>query len=115
MYSIGSRVITSKLSDLTFDNLEVDGQGFNKIELKVLRTLYDHDKPISLENLSMVTGESKKTLQNEVETYLIKNNYLVRSGKGRLITPKGRVYLEDQGYAGGEFGRKTIPSDYTRF
>ncbi len=115
MYSIGSKIVTSKLSNLTFENLEVDKQGFNKVELKVLRTLYDHDKPISLENLSMVTGESKKTLQNEVETYLIKNTYLVRSGKGRIITPKGRAYLEEQGYAGGEFGRKTIPSDYTRF
>jgi Holliday junction DNA helicase RuvB len=114
MHSIGSRVITSSLSDLTFQGMEIDKQGFNKIELKVLKTLYDSDKPISLENLAMVTGESRKTLQNEVETYLIKNGYLVRSGKGRLITPKGRAYLEEEGYAGGGLGRKTIPAGYNR-
>jgi len=114
MHSIGSNIVTSALSALTFEGMEIDKQGFNKIELKVLKTLYDSDKPISLENLSMVTGESTKTLQNDIETYLIKHGYLVRSGKGRLITPKGRSYLEEEGYAGGGLGRKTIPADYTR-
>ncbi len=114
MHSINSQVITSQLSSMAFDGMEIDRQGFNKIELKILKTLYDSDKPISLENLAMVTGESRKTLANEVETYLIKQGYLVRSGKGRIVTPKGRVYLEEEGYAGGGLGRKTIPVDYTR-
>lgn len=114
MLAIGSDVITSGLSNMTFETLEIDKQGFNKIELKILKTLYDSDKPISLENLAMVTGESKNTLQNEVETYLIKSGYLVRSGKGRLITPKGRSYLEAEGYAGGDMGRRTISVGYSR-
>lgn len=114
MHSIGSELITSKLTDLTFAGMEIDRQGFNKIELKVLKVLYDSDKPISLENLAMVTGESRKTLQSDVETYLIKNGYLMRTGKGREITPKGRAYLEDEGYAGGGLGRKTIPTGYVR-
>ena len=114
MLAIGSDVITSGLSSMTFETLEIDKQGFNKIELKILKTLYDSDKPISLENLAMVTGESKNTLQNEVETYLIKSGYLVRSGKGRLITPKGRSYLEAEGYAGGDMGRRTISVGYSR-
>lgn len=114
MHSIGSEIITSTLSNMTFKGMEIDKQGFNKVELKVLKVLYDSDKPISLENLAMVTGESSKTLQSEVETYLIKNGYLVRSGKGRLITPKGRSYLEEEGYAGGGLGRKIIPAGYTR-
>jgi Holliday junction DNA helicase RuvB len=114
MLALNSRLITSGLSELTFDSLEIDKQGFNKIELKILKVLYDTDKPVSLENLAMITGESKNTLQNEVECYLIKSGYLIRSGKGRLITPKGRNYLESQGYAGGDIGRRTISVDYTR-
>lgn len=114
MLALGSDIITSGLSNLTFESLEIDKKGFNKIELKILKVLYDSDKPISLENLAMVTGESKNTLQNDVETYLIKNGYLVRSGKGRAITPKGRNYLESEGYAGGEMGRRTISVGYSR-
>ena len=115
MLAINSDILTSGLSNMTFETLEIDKQGFNKIELKLLKTLYDSDKPISLENLAMVTGESKNTLQNEVETYLIKSGYLVRSGKGRLITPKGRSYLETEGYAGGDMGRRTISVGYSRY
>jgi len=114
MISIKSGIITSGLSNMTFESMEIDQQGFNKIELKILKVLYDSDKPVSLENLSMVTGESKNTLQNEIEAYLIKSNYMVRSGKGRLITPKGRNYLEAEGYAGGDIGRRTISVGYSR-
>ena len=114
MLALGSDIITSGLSNLTFESLEIDKKGFNKVELKILKTLYDTDKPISLENLAMVTGESKNTLQNETETYLIKNGYLIRSGKGRSITPKGRSYLESEGYAGGDMGRRTISVGYSR-
>ncbi|MBV5346780.1 AAA family ATPase [bacterium] len=114
MLALNSQIITSGLSGLTFESLEIDRQGFNKIELKILKVLYDTDKPVSLENLAMVTGESKNTLQNEIECYLIKAGYLIRSGKGRLITPKGRNYLEAEGYAGGDIGRRTIAVDYTR-
>jgi len=114
MISIGSVCLTSFLTNLTFENLEIDKKGFNKIELKVLKALYDHDKPVSLENLVMITGESKQSLQNDIESFLVKNNLIIRSGKGRVITPQGRLYLEEEGYAGNGQGRKTISMDYTR-
>lgn len=114
MLSIGSAMVTSQLSNTTFESLEIDRRGFNKVELKVLKALYDYDKPLSLENLVMMTGESKQTIQSEIEAHLIKNGFMVRSGKGRTITPQGRMYLEEEGYAGNGMGRKTIPLNYTR-
>jgi Holliday junction DNA helicase RuvB len=114
MLSTGSVLVTSELSNNTFKNLEIDKKGFNKIELKVLKSLYDYDKPLSLENLAMITGESKQTIQSDIEAQLIKNGFIVRSGKGREITPKGRMYLEEEGYVGNNLGRKIIPTDYFR-
>jgi Holliday junction DNA helicase RuvB len=114
MLSIGSNLVTSKLTTDTFTSLEIDKRGFNKIELKVLKALYDYDKPLSLENLVMVTGESKQTIQSDIESHLIKNGFIVRSGKGREITPKGRMYLEEEGYAGSGVGRKTLSINYAR-
>ena len=114
MLAVGSSLVTSKLSNSTFESLEIDKKGFNKIELKVLKALYDYDKPLSLENLVMITGESKQTIQSDIEAQLIKNGFIVRSGKGREITPKGRLYLEEEGYAGNGLGRKTISINYSR-
>jgi Holliday junction resolvasome RuvABC ATP-dependent DNA helicase subunit len=72
------------------------------------------DKPVGLETLSLITGESQITIKNEIETYLIREEYMSRTGSGRNITPKGRSYLEEQGYVGKKNGRVTITADYAR-
>ena len=114
MFAINSNLVTSGLSKITFENMEIDTLGFNKIELKLLNAVYNSDKPLGLETLSLVTGESSKTIKNEIETYLIRQEYMIRSGSGRTITPKGRNYLEEQGYVGKKNGRIAIASDYKR-
>ena len=108
MDSIGSIFITSKLVSDTFKIMEIDEAGFNKIELKILITLYNAEKPIGLETLATVTGESAKTIKNDLETYLTRTELIIRSGSGRVITAKGRNYLEEKGYVGKRQGRKAI-------
>jgi Holliday junction DNA helicase RuvB len=103
-----SLMITSGLTLETFKTMEIDEAGFNKIELKILTTLYNSEKPIGLETLSIVTGESAKTIKNDLETYLTRNELIVRSGSGRVITAKGRSYLEEKGYVGKRQGRVAI-------
>ena len=112
--SIGSDLITSALAKATFDIMGIDNDGYNKIELKILGCLYNSDKPIGLETLSVVTGESVKTIKNELETYLIRSGMMVRSGAGRLITGLGREYLEEKGYVGKRQGRVAISPTYER-
>lgn len=114
MMAIDSNVITSDLTNLTFENMEIDDAGFNKIELKILKALYNSDKPVGLENLSLITGESQKTIKNEIEIYLVRQEYILRSGIGRTITQKGRLYLEERGYVGKRSNRIAISSDYKR-
>ena len=114
LFSKGGEFINSRTTNETFAAMEIDELGFNKIELKILKSLYNAEKPIGLETLSLITGESKKTIQNEIETYLVRQEYMHRSGAGRLITPKGRNYLEDKGYVGKKAGRVAIAADYVR-
>ena len=114
MYALKSTIVTSGLTNVTFENMEIDKKGFNKVELKILKSLYNSDKAIGLETLSLITGESTKTIKNEIETYLVRNEYMNRSGAGRNITPKGRIYLEEQGYVGKKNGRVTISENYER-
>lgn len=114
MYSLESDIITSKLTSHAFEVIGIDKHGFNKVELKILHTLYNSDKPLGLETLSVVTGESSKTIKNDLETYLIRDGMMIRSGSGRLITAKGRRYLEDENYVGKKNGRVTISPSYLR-
>lgn len=114
MYTVNSEIITSKLADHTFENMGIDKAGFNKIELKLLKALYNSDKPLGLETLSLITGESAKTIKNDIETYLIREEYMIRSGSGRQITQKGISYLESQGYIGKSKGRVLISPNYVR-
>jgi len=114
MFAINSQIITSKLTEITFENMGVDRSGFNKIELKILKALYNAEKAVGLETLAIITGESQKTIKNDIETYLVREEYMTRSGSGRTITPKGRLYLEEQGYVGKKHGRVAITADYIR-
>lgn len=93
-------VIKSDIVEKSFESMGIDKTGLNKIDLSILNTLYNLDKPLGLENLSIITNESPKTLSQTVEPYLIRRGLIVRTGKGRQITSDGRNYLECQGHLG---------------
>jgi len=109
-----SEIITSALVDNTFQSLEIDNEGFTTIELKILKTLYNSEKPVGLDTLSVITGESPKTIKNELERYLLQEELVQRSGAGRFITNKGKLYLENAGYVGKKAGRIQISPEYKR-
>jgi Holliday junction DNA helicase RuvB len=106
MLSYGSEVITTKLVEDTFKSLGVDETGLNSVDTGILKALYGAEKPIGLENLSIITNESAKTITQTIEPYLIRRGLLLRTGKGRMITQEGRNYLEKQGHLGGEKPQK---------
>jgi Holliday junction DNA helicase RuvB len=112
--SMGGNIITSKMVEETFEELGIDIEGFNQVEIKILKALYDASVPIGLDNLSVIANESPKALQASAEPHLIRKGYMVRSGKGRLITKNGRRYLEKQGYTDKKRLKIDIPADYQR-
>jgi len=94
-------VITNGIVDAAFNSMGIDKTGLNKIDLTILKTLYNLDKPLGLENLSIITNESAKALSQTTEPYLIRRGFIIRTGKGRQITSEGRNYLESQGHLDG--------------
>lgn len=114
MLAFGSEIITSKVAEVTFESLGIDRKGLNLVERKLLKTLYDSDGAVGLETLAIVTGESQRTLKEETEVFLIQQGYLTRKSTGRSITPKGRAYLEEEGYVGRRNGRVMVAANYQR-
>ncbi len=97
-HMLNNVVVNSKVVNETFEELEIDPTGLSAVEVKILNTLYSSSTPIGQDNLSIIVNESPKTLTNSIEPYLIQRGFIVRSGKGRSITEKGREYLEDYGH-----------------
>lgn len=78
--------------------LDIDAYGLDKMDRRVLRCIeerYDGG-PVGLEALAIALGENKTTLEDLIEPYLVQQDFLQRTPRGRKITPKGRAHLQGQ-------------------
>jgi Holliday junction DNA helicase RuvB len=85
----GDGRIDKPLAKMALDVLEVDTQGFDVLDRKLLLTIiekYDGG-PVGIENLSAALGESRDTLEDVIEPYLLQNGFLLRTPRGRMVTP----------------------------
>lgn len=103
-------IYTIKSQDVVkvFEDLEIDASGLTAVELKILKALYVSKDPIGQDNLAILVNESSKTLTYSVEPFLIQKGLMIRSGKGRRITEKGKEYIEENGYIGKEIKSKYL-------
>ncbi len=78
-----------------FALLGLDELGLSQNDIAILRTL--HDKfgggPTGVKNLAAATGEDEGTIEDVVEPYLIQLGLIERTPRGRLLTEKGRTYI----------------------
>lgn len=112
MLAVGSRFATVHLIRSVFIDLGIDEQGFTSTELKILKALFEAEMPVGLDNLSIITEEDKKTISDSAEPFLIRRGFILKSGKGRVITPKGIDYIQQQGH--GQLKKVEISFDYKR-
>jgi len=98
MLAKDSEMITSGLVDVAFTSIGVDPTGLTKVELQILKSLFEAGVPVGLDNLAIISNESPKTIVQTLEPFLIRRGLLIRTGKGRSITKNGVKYLEDNGH-----------------
>lgn len=86
----GEGVIDPKITALSFKALEVDEEGFDHTDRKILLTIIDHfdGGPVGLSTLSTAIQEEKDTLLDVYEPYLIQQGYLKITTRGRVATEK---------------------------
>ncbi len=70
------------------DMLEVDREGFDLLDRRLLLTIIEKfdGGPVGIDSLAATLGEERDTLEDVVEPYLIQQGFLVRSARGRLAT-----------------------------
>jgi Holliday junction DNA helicase RuvB len=67
--------------------------GLTSKDIQLLRLLRDINKPVGEDALSQAIGINKKDYKTLHEPYLAKEQYIIRTGKGRIITAKGLALL----------------------
>jgi Holliday junction DNA helicase RuvB len=80
--------ITSAIADQALSLLEVDRQGFDLMDRKLLEAIIEKfdGGPVGLDNLSAAIGEAKDTIEDVLEPYLIQQGFMQRTQRGRIAT-----------------------------
>ncbi len=88
-------VITEKVAVEVLDLLDVDKLGLDHIDRYILTTMIDKFKggPVGLDTLAAAIGEDAGTIEDVYEPYLIKNGFLNRTPRGRVVTEHAYHHL----------------------
>jgi Holliday junction DNA helicase RuvB len=80
--------IDGDVATSALDMLEVDREGFDLLDRRLLMTIIEkfNGGPVGIDSLAATLGEERDTLEDVVEPYLIQQGFLVRSARGRLAT-----------------------------
>ena len=75
--------------------LEVDNEGFDKVDNKILEAIIDNFNggPVGIETLSYFIGEELGTLEDVYEPYLLQKGFIIRTPRGRVATEKAYKHL----------------------
>jgi Holliday junction DNA helicase RuvB len=84
----GDGRITKALADKALAMLDVDPQGFDVMDRKLLEAviLRFDGGPVGLDNVAAAIGEERDTIEDVIEPYLIQQGYLQRTPRGRVAT-----------------------------
>ena len=81
-------VITDEIASYALDMMEVDKFGLDHIDRNILMTMIEKFKggPVGLDTLAAAIGEDPGTIEDVYEPYLIKNGFIARTPRGRMVT-----------------------------
>ncbi|MDR3159585.1 MAG: Holliday junction branch migration DNA helicase RuvB [Zoogloeaceae bacterium] len=81
--------ITRAVADAALSMLEVDALGLDLMDRKLLAAIIEKfaGGPVGVDNLAAAIGESRDTIEDVLEPYLIQQGYLQRTLRGRVATP----------------------------
>lgn len=87
--------ITVNTTSAALDLMEVDKEGFDTIDRKILLAIIDSfgGGPVGLETLSYFIGEEIDTIEDVYEPYLLQKGFIIRTPRGRTATEKAYKHL----------------------
>ena len=80
--------ITASVAEAALNMLEVDREGFDVLDRRMLLTIIEKfgGGPVGIESLAAAIGEERGTLEDVIEPFLIQQGFLMRTARGRVAT-----------------------------
>lgn len=80
--------ITLEAANTALDMLDVDKLGLDQTDRQILMTMIERfgGGPVGLDTLSAAIGEDSGTIEDVYEPYLIKNGFITRTPRGRVVS-----------------------------
>lgn len=87
--------ITEEVADYALDLLDVDKEGLDQTDRGILLAMIGKfgGGPVGLETLAASIGEDPGTIEDVYEPYLLKNGFVQRTPRGRVVTDAAYAHL----------------------
>jgi len=91
----GDGVVTGDVAENAMDILQVDPNGFDAMDRRLLQTIIEKfdGGPVGVESLAAAIGEERGTIEDVVEPYLIQQGFMMRTARGRVATKNAYLHF----------------------
>ena len=91
----GDGVVTAAIAMSAMDMLQVDPNGFDAMDRRVLQTIIEKfdGGPVGIESLAAAVAEERGTIEDVIEPYLIQQGFMMRTARGRVATKNSYLHL----------------------
>jgi holliday junction DNA helicase RuvB len=91
----GEGVITLKAASGAMEMLDVDQEGFDALDRRLLGLMIEHFEggPVGVDSMAAALSEERGTIEDVVEPFLIQQGFLMRTARGRVVTRKAYLHL----------------------
>lgn len=88
-------IITKEVAIYALDLLEVDMHGLDHLDRNILLTMIQKFQggPVGLDTLAASIGEDAGTIEDVYEPYLLKNGFIQRTPRGRIVMELAYLHL----------------------
>jgi Holliday junction DNA helicase RuvB len=86
--------ITLEIAEKALDMLSIDNNGFDHMDRRLLLTMIEKfgGGPVGVDSLAAAISEERDTIEDVLEPYLIQQGFIMRTPRGRMVTP--HAYLQ---------------------
>ena len=88
--------VNIRVAQDALEMLGIDHRGLDRQDRKYLETIIRvfQGGPAGLEAIAHTMGISSDTLEDEVEPFLLRSEMIIRTQRGRIVTPLGRSIVK---------------------
>ena len=95
----GEGVITPEIARSALDAMGVDPAGLTELDKAILKVIIERFKggPVGIKAIASAVGEDPGTIEEVYEPYLIREGFIQRTQRGRVVLSKAYTHLKKHG------------------